>query len=361
MMLIRPVTRDDLDNLYEMASQAGIGVTTLPANRELLATRIENSELSFAGEVEPAQGSYMLALEDTLKKQIVGVSGIAARVGLNDVWYNYRVTKTVNASKKLGLHIQIPTLQLSNDMTNCTEICSLFLSKDYRNGFNGPLLSKSRFLFLADFPEFFSSKIFAEMRGYTDQQGNSPFWENLGRKFFGMEFKKADYLTGLGDKSFIAELMPKNPIFIPFFEQAAQDVIGKVHPQTKPALAMLEREGFNYNGMVDIFDAGPLVEAFTGNIRAIRESRTYHVSELQLASELEPDVGLTPCMVSSRSFAEFRVGLINAEQISQDTVILSREMQSQLAVKPGDEVRAVALSSDTSHPGPKDSWYSKEI
>jgi arginine/ornithine N-succinyltransferase beta subunit len=44
-------------------------------------------------------------------------------------------------------------------------------------------------------------------------------------------------------------------------------VIGQVHPDTEPALAMLKSEGFSYQGYVDIFDAGP-VECETGKIRA---------------------------------------------------------------------------------------------
>ena len=33
---------------------------------------------------------------------MLGVSAIQARVGLDDVWYNYRVANTVNAFKEMG-------------------------------------------------------------------------------------------------------------------------------------------------------------------------------------------------------------------------------------------------------------------
>ena len=46
-------------------------------------------------------------------------------------------------------------------------------------------------------------------------------------------------------------------------------MIGRVHPNTEPALAMLKAEGFSYQGYVDIFDAGPAIEAETDKIRAI--------------------------------------------------------------------------------------------
>ena len=69
-------------------------------------------------------------------------------------------------------------------------------------------------LFIAEFPELFGNKIIAEMRGMSDDAGRSPFWESLGRHFFKMEFSQADYLTGVGNKAFIAELMPKFPVWL---------------------------------------------------------------------------------------------------------------------------------------------------
>ena len=35
------------------------------------------------------------------------------------------------------------TLYLSNDLTGCSELCSLFLHPDYRQGNHGKLLSKT--------------------------------------------------------------------------------------------------------------------------------------------------------------------------------------------------------------------------
>ena len=89
------------------------------------------------------------------------------------------------------------------------------------------------------------------MRGMSDEEGRSPFWESLGRHFFKMEFSQADYLTGVGNKAFIAELMPKFPLYTCFLSEEARGVIGRVHPNTEPALAMLKAEGFSYQGYVD--------------------------------------------------------------------------------------------------------------
>lgn len=45
-----------------------------------------------------------------------------------------------------------------------------------------------------------------------------------------------------------------------FFIPEARDVIGQVHPQTAPARAVLEKEGFRYRNYIDIFDGGPTLE-----------------------------------------------------------------------------------------------------
>ncbi len=341
MMLIRPIAATDLDDLMQLAENTGIGVTTLPANRDLLKAKIERSEASFAKRLAKEKAFYLFALEDTEQQRVVGVSGIEAAVGLDDVWYNYRISTTVNSSKELGIHQHTPTLYLSNDMTGCSEVCSLFLDEPYRHSSNGRFLSKVRFLFMADFQDRFANKVFAEMRGVSDAQGLSPFWEGLGKHFFRMDFSEADYQTGIGNKSFIAELMPKYPIYLPFLGKAPQEVIGQVHENTKPALKMLESEGFNFNGFVDIFDAGPLVEVFVNNIRTVQQSskrQVLIVNHPKAADESQL------VMVSNRSFDGFRAAVIPQGWAQMDTVSLPAEVAKGLNVHSGDIVRISTLT-----------------
>ncbi len=134
MLVIRPLQSDDLEDLYAMAQKAGKGLTTLPADRELLQRKIERARESFNQRCAPEAALYLFALEDIQARKTVGISGIEARVGLEEVFYNYRLSVTVNASKELGVHVRTPTLNLSNDMTDTTEICSLLLSDEYQGG-----------------------------------------------------------------------------------------------------------------------------------------------------------------------------------------------------------------------------------
>ncbi|MGL4996198.1 MAG: arginine N-succinyltransferase, partial [Deefgea sp.] len=210
-MLIRPIGLGDRDALLALAKTAGVGVTTLQPNPERLNARIQTSIQSLSSTPELADASYLFVLEDETTQEIVGICGIEAALGMHDTWYNYRVGLSVHASRELDIYKQLPTLFLTSDLTGSSELCSLFLAASHRKDGNGALLSKSRFLFMAEFPERFADRVIAEMRGVSDEAGQSPFWESLGRHFFTMDFAKADFLSYVGSKSFIAELMPKHP------------------------------------------------------------------------------------------------------------------------------------------------------
>ena len=336
-MIVRPVRSADLPALIDLARSTGAGLTTLPANEERLAHRVGWAEKTFRGEAERADADYLFVLEND-QGQVVGISAVAGAVGLREPWYNYRVGLTVSASQELNIHRQIPTLFLANDLTGNSELCSLFLRSDKRTGVNGRLLSKARFLFIAEFRELFGDKVIAEMRGMSDEQGRSPFWESLGRHFFKMEFSQADYLTGVGNKAFIAELMPKFPLYTCFLSEDARNIIGRVHPDTEPALAMLKGEGFSYQGYVDIFDAGPAIEAETAKIRAVRDSQS-----LVLAIGTPGD-DASAFIMHNRKREDCRI-TVGAARLAAGTLVVDPLTAKRLRLAAGDQVRAVALSA----------------
>ncbi|MEQ9728017.1 MULTISPECIES: arginine N-succinyltransferase [unclassified Pseudomonas] len=335
-MIVRSVRASDLPALIDLARSTGTGLTTLPANEARLAYRVGRAEKTFAGEAERGDCDYMFVLEDD-DGRVLGISAIAGGVGLRESWYNYRVGLTVCASQELGIHRQVPTLFLANDLTGHSELCSLFLHADHRTGLNGRLLSKARLLFIAEFREQFGDKIIAEMRGVSDEQGRSPFWECLGRHFFRMEFSQADYLTGVGNKAFIAELMPRFPLYTCFLSEAAREVIGRVHPDTEPALAMLKSEGFSYQGYVDIFDAGPAIEAETAKIRAIRDS------QLLVLAIGTPGDDAPVYLVHNRKQADCRITAARA-RMAAGTLVVDPLTAKRLRLSVGDQVRAVPLA-----------------
>ena len=102
--------------------------------------------------------------------------------------------------------------------------------------------------------------------------------------FFQIDFPKAETLSSQS-KKFIGELMPKHPIYIPLLPDSAQQAIGKVHEFTRPALSLLEKEGFGFQQHVDIFDGGPTLHCQTAEVRAVKESR--HGTVSSIVSEVE--------------------------------------------------------------------------
>lgn len=337
-MRVRSIRRDDLAALIQLARSTGVGVTTLPVNEERLTRRIESSLAAVAGAPNPADSSFVFVLEDDAQHgHVAGICGIEGAVGSTEPWYNYRVGLSVHSSREIGVYRKLDTLFLTNDLTGAAELCSLFLQPEYRRDSNGSLLSKSRFLFMAEFPERFDERVIAEMRGVSDEAGRSPFWESLGRHFFKMEFSEADYLTGIGQKSFIAELMPQHPVYTAFLSEEARAVIGQVHDNTRPALAMLEGEGFRYNGYVDIFDAGPTIESKLHDIRAVRDSRTY-------TAKPEDKTTGRSWLVANRKLDDFRVCLAQTEPTPAG-LPLERAVIERLGIEPGASVRAVLLSA----------------
>ncbi|MNZ65874.1 Arginine N-succinyltransferase subunit beta [compost metagenome] len=172
----------------------------------------------------------------------------------------------------------------------------------------------------------------------SDEEGRSPFWESLGRHFFKMEFSQADYLTGVGNKAFIAELMPKFPLYTCFLSEEARAVIGRVHPNTEPALAMLKAEGFSYQGYVDIFDAGPAIEAPTDKIRAIADSQN-----LVLAIGTPGD-DAEPYLIHNRKREDCRITAAPA-RVAAGSLVVDPQTAKRLRLAAGASVRAVPLSA----------------
>ena len=342
MIIIRPIQNSDYESLHRMAVESGYGFTSLPVNEELLKKRINQADLSFNKTVTtPGNEGYLFVMEDTTTGEVVGTTGIEAAVGLEDAFYHYHLGKVVHNSRELNVYNTVETLSLCNDYTGATEICTLFLSESHRKNNNGRFLSRCRFLFIAEHKQRFADTIIAEMRGISDENGNSPFWQWLEEHFFSMDFPTADYLTGIGKKMFIAELMPKYPIYVSLLSKDAQHVINKVHEKTVPALRLLEAEGFARRGYVDIFDAGPTLEVERSSIKTVRESNKYQViiGDVESANLSSPNKYII-CNTQVATFRATQAPVLLRE--TADQVVISQAVAEALQVSTDDWVRLVA-------------------
>ncbi len=335
MLVVRPAAPADLDHLLELAILSGPGFTSLPEDPDQLAERLDLSRDSFDAAIPPKARWYTVMLEETETAEIDGVASVKAAVGLNRPFFSFRVVSNTSSSPSLDIRLEHQTLVLVNECTGWSEVGSLFLKADRRKGGAGRLLSQSRYMLIGAEPELFADTVLAELRGVFTPDGACPFWDHVAHKFFPMPFDEADMMTGSTDKQFILDLSPRHPIYVDLLPEPARAVIGKVHPQGVPAMALLESEGFRPNGLVDIFDAGPTVTCGRDNIRTVRDARRMTVA---IASEVEAEL---PSLISTDSVAAFRA-VRQRSALEGDVATLTQETAEALKVQAGDTVRVKA-------------------
>jgi arginine N-succinyltransferase len=343
MFVLRAIKHQDLDALVGLAIKVGPGMTTLKPDAAALSARIDMAVRSFAGEVSSRDADYVFMLEECGSKEVVGVSALKGRVGLDEPFYNFRLGRLVHSSRELGIYADKSTLYLTNDYTGCAELCTLFLDPAHRGGHNGRLLSKARLLFIAGHLPQLPDAVIAELRGYLRDDRTSPFWESLGRHFFRMDFDRADDISSLGRKSFIAELMPKFPVYTDFLTDEARQSIGVVHRSTAPARHLLEQEGFWYEGYVDIFDAGPVLRAHTKELRIVRESQLAIACRTPAVDGTAPAAERPALLVASTRRADFRV-IVAEGAVEYGQLQLGAQQMDALQICDGDPVRVVSLN-----------------
>ena len=337
MLVVRSVQESDLDPLFELVQQSELGLTTLKISREEMEARIERSVFAFRQKsAKPAGQPYVFVMEDLAHGKIVGTAAIYAKVGGFEPFYSYQIKTSVHQSQELGVHKEIDVLHLMEVHDGPSEIGSLFLSPDFWGGGHGRVLSLSRFLFMAEFPERFETEVIAEMRGVVDANGKSELWSALGAHFFEIEYPKAETLTSQ-NKKFIADLMPRYPIYIPLLPQAAQDVIGKVHRNTEPAKNVLEKEGFQFRDRVDIFDGGPSLFCKTNEVRSIRESVKGKLTAIEEHLEASE-----PAHLISNTQIDFRAVKGNIQWTDEGATV-DQVTALRLNLKVGDDIRSVSL------------------
>jgi arginine N-succinyltransferase len=347
MLILRPARMADLAGVENIAQKSAVGITSLPPDRERLREKIRTSEQSFTSEVDiNGEETYFFVMEDLAKGEIVGTSGIVASAGFHDRFYSYRNEIIVHASQELKVSNRIHSLHLCHDLTGCSLLASFYVDPHYAETQWPQLLSRARLLFIAEHAHRFADKLAAENPGLCDDRGQSPFWDAVGRRFFGMEYPQAERLSGGRSKTFIAELMPQYPIYVPLLPAPAQLAIGQLHPVAELPFSILLDEGFEADTYVDIFDGGPTVEARIQTLRTIRENRRLRVNR---APPMHTGAGpggvgapQLPYMIATTGTDGFRATIANAS-VDGGEISLSPELANALEVGHGDSVRAILL------------------
>ncbi|MGB3806892.1 MAG: arginine N-succinyltransferase [Erythrobacter sp.] len=280
---LRAARSSDLEHLYEMAKLTGGGFTNLPADRDALSSKLERATAAFANEGEEiTDEQFVLVLEERESGAVRGTCQLMTQVGQHWPFYSYRLNTLTQYSRELDRTVRAELLSLVTDLEGSSEVGGLFLHPNERAGGLGLLLARSRYLFIAMHRKRFADRILAELRGIIDERGDSPFWDNVAGRFFGMSFQDADYFNAINGNQFIADLMPKHPVYVAMLDEEARKVIGKPHPTGRAAMRMLENEGFRYEGYVDIFDGGPSMVAATDAVASVAASKEARVTAMDL-------------------------------------------------------------------------------
>lgn len=335
-LLFRSAKLCDLDAILQLAINSGNGLTTLPKSKSTLKERLTLSDDSFKRNInQPTHEYYLFVLEDLKTNKIVGTSAIESNTGYNTPFFTYKVSKRTRFSHHLNIRCEDKLLNLVNDHTGKSELCTLYLEPNYRHSHHGVFLSRARFIYMAQFPERFQKKIIAEMRGIINENGESPFWNHVGQHFFKMSFSQADELSLSTNKQFIDDLLPDDQIHVCLLDSAAQIVIGQPHEATKPAMNILIKEGFEYDNYVDIFDAGPTIEAAQRDIQTIKNSLILKVIAI---SQLDNH----PIYIIGNKNTNFKA-TIGPLKIHQNGAIITQETSDLLHINKGDYLHCSPL------------------
>ena len=297
--VIRAAGAQDLQALYEMAKLTGGGFTNLPPDKTALSAKLDRAAAAFANTGdELGDELFVLVLENTTTGEVRGTSQLFSRIGTQWPFYSYRLTTLTQHSEELQRTVRAEMLSLVTDLEGSSEVGGLFLHPNERAGGLGMLLARSRYLFIAMHRERFADRILAELRGIIDERGGSPFWDGVAGRFFGMSFQDADYFNAINGNQFIADLMPKHPVYIAMLPETARAVIGVPHPTGRAAMRMLENEGFAFENYIDIFDGGPTMTARTDQVASIRDAK--HVAVAAIGD------GGADALIATGRLADFR-------------------------------------------------------
>ncbi|MHC6646720.1 citrulline utilization hydrolase CtlX [Alteromonas sp. HB246098] len=275
---IRLVKEGDLEGLLALAQAASPGMTTFPPDRLTLNSKLKRSIIEEQKLYKKERPDYLLfVLEELHSGELVGTSAIFGELGKDDSFYSYKREKVTQRNNALGVQYTHDVLHLSHHFEGYAEVASLFLLPQYRKDFNGKLLTKVRYLFMGLHQSVFPKNVMADLRGYVDEEGRSPFWNALGNHFFPMTYAEADLYGAVNGNQFIADLMPKLPLYVNMLPDDAQHAIGKPHNDGRPAMALLEKEGFKFTNYIDIFDGAPSMEAEVAALKTVQTTKQIKV------------------------------------------------------------------------------------
>jgi len=337
MWIVRPARHDDLADIEQLVVSQGVRVSTLPQSRDRLSERIDQSQRSV--NADPSlEGDLriLLVLEDLEQGRVRGTAALDAQAGAGQPFYNYRCDELIHSSHELGVSNRVSVLYPTHELTGRSLLCSFTLDQELRGTDAFQLLSRARLMYLAQYRESFNPELVVEIQGLQTEDGQSPFWDSLGRHFFNMDYRTADNYSVIKTKTFIAELMPPHPIYVTLLTEAAQDAIAQPHDASLDTFRLLQREGFRVGKHIDIFDGGPVLEARSDELNTVKNRRTKTVRRGEGSRGVQH-------LVANTGSSDFMCTLATLNDGIGDVIRINADIADLLGVDDGDDVAIVAL------------------
>jgi arginine N-succinyltransferase len=360
MLFVRPARLADLDAIAHMARTAQPVLHSLPHDRQALEARIALSEDSFRADVDfPGEEFYLFVLEDSETGHLLGTASIVAAAGYSEPFYAFRNDALIHASRELHVNRKIHALTMSHELTGRSRLAGFYIEPSLRATAAAHLMSRARMMYIAANRKRFTPEVFSLLLGVTDESGVSPFWEAVGRKFFGRDFREIEVASGGRSRTFIAEVMPSYPLYVPLLPEAAQRVLGEPDEKALLAWEIHLEEGFETDRFVDIFDAGPVLTAQVDRTASVRSNETRAVREDGEASastaaylvarnhadDFRCVLAELPVPVETHSHAS-RSDACTSRHRGETNAPLTAAARAVLGVQEGDAVRCVRLHRD---------------
>lgn len=254
MDVFRLARPSDAAAITRFTSAAQAGLTTVPRNRERVDAYIDATQRFLEGETAANRLLFVVERDGV----VMGISGIIPKLGVDRPFYSFKRSRHARHSSQLGLRTDYETLQLTTDFDGWTELASIYLAPEARGQGVARLLSLGRLCFVESHRDLFDDRLMADIRGWVDEAGVSPFWDHVTSKFINTDFDIADRLSA-NDGRFIMELLPSLPILMNLLPDAARMCAGRPHDISRGAMNLLMGAGFEETELCDIFDGGPAI------------------------------------------------------------------------------------------------------
>jgi len=332
MLVVRPSTFSDLTGIERLLNDTDARVTTLPKERDKLSEKISESDDGFRVGIDgDGPTSFLFVLQDTDDNQVYGTSGIDSEAGYGYPFFNYRLDEVVHASHHLNISSKIPVLFLSHELTGRTLLRSFAIDPALKKSDGFDLLSRARLMYMAANPDRFHQEVIVEIQGIFDEKGACPFWDAVGRKFFDMDFLTADYYCSMKSKTFMSELIPQHPVYVPLLPPEASATISQNHPAANRTCQLLYREGFHKSKFIDPFDGGPVLKAQLRN--------THTIGNIRFKKARPSDVvGGMKYLISNQSNQDFRCVIGTLVDGIGDSIRIPLDVADALNIQAGDDI-----------------------